>query len=144
MPVDPFQSARVFFPPGTGNDAAFVLEQAHGSAYLRGMHDQQRGLDPAPDGWGASVRAEAIRRVERELMTVLQEAGAAGYGRGYDDAAAGLARRAPCNPERATDRGRGMRRRVFSTTRRPRATCGDTTTGSAGPVVPTPLSGGIR
>ena len=51
--------------------------------------------------------AEAIRRVERELMTVLQEAGAAGYGRGYDDAAAGLARRAPCNPERATDRGPG-------------------------------------
>ena len=40
-------------------------------------------------------------------MTVLQEAGAAGYGRGYDDAAAGLARRAPCNPERATDRGPG-------------------------------------
>ena len=40
MPVDPFQSARVFLPPGTGKDAAFVLEQAHGSAYLRGMHDQ--------------------------------------------------------------------------------------------------------
>ena len=50
MPVDPFQSARVFFPPGTSQDAAFVLEQAHGSAYLRGMHDQQRGLDPAPRG----------------------------------------------------------------------------------------------
>ena len=57
MPVDPFQSARVFFPPGTGNDAAFVLEQAHGSAYLRGMHDQQRGLDPAPmDGARPSER----------------------------------------------------------------------------------------
>ena len=106
-PVDPFQSARVFFPPGTGTDAAFVLEQTHGSTYLRGMHDQQRGFDPAPEGCGASVRAEAIRRVERELMTVLQEAGAAGYGRGYDDAAAGLARRAPSNPERATDRGPG-------------------------------------
>ena len=107
MPVDPFQSARVFFPPGTGKDAAFVLEEAHGSAYLRGMHDQQRGLDPAPEGCGASVRAEAIRRVERELMTVLQKAGAAGYVRGYDDAAAGLARRAPSNPERTTDRGPG-------------------------------------
>ena len=107
MPVDPFQSARVFFPPGTGQDAAFVLEQAHGSAYLRGMHDQQRGLDRAPEGRGASVRAEAIRRVERELTSVLQEAGVAGYGRGYDDAAAGLARRAPSNPERATDRGPG-------------------------------------
>ena len=107
MPVDPFQSARVFFPPGTGKDAAFVLEQAHGSAYLCGMHDQQRSLDPAPEGCGGSVRAEAIRRVERELMAVLHEAGAAGYGRGYDDAAAGLARRAPSNPERATDRGPG-------------------------------------
>ena len=107
MPVDPFQSARVFFPPGTDKDAAFVLEEAHGSAYLRRMHDQQRGLDPAPEGCGASVRAEAIRRVERELIAVLQEAGAAGYGRGYDDAAAGLARSAPSNPERATNRGPG-------------------------------------
>ena len=51
MAVDPFQSARVFLPPGTGKDAAFVLDQAHGSAYLCGMHDQQRGLDPAPEGW---------------------------------------------------------------------------------------------
>ena len=107
MPVDPFQSARVFFPPGTGKDAAFVLEQAYGSAYLRGMHDQQRGLDPAPEGCSASVRGEAIRRVERELISVLQQAGAAGYGRGYDDASAGLASRAPSNPERATDRGPG-------------------------------------
>ena len=40
-------------------------------------------------------------------MAVLQEAGAAGYGLGYDDAAAGLASRAPSNPERATDRGPG-------------------------------------
>ena len=40
-------------------------------------------------------------------MAVLQEAGAAGYGRGYDDAEAGLASRAPSNPERATDRGPG-------------------------------------
>ena len=107
MPVDPFQSAWVFFPPGTGTDAAFVLEQAHGSAYLRGMHDQQRRLDPVPEGCGASVQAEAIRRVERELIAVLQEAGAAGYGRGYDDAAAGLASRVPSNPEHATDRGPG-------------------------------------
>ena len=56
---------------------------------------------------GASVRAEAIRRAEQELIAVLQEARAAGYGRGYDDAAAGLARRAPSKPERATDRGPG-------------------------------------
>ena len=108
MPVDPFQSARVFFPAGTGKDAAFVLEQAHGSAYLRGMHDHQQGFDPAPEGRGASgVQGEAIRRVERELAAVLQKAGAAGYGRGYDDAAAGRASRAPLNPERATDRGPG-------------------------------------
>ena len=108
MPVDPFQSARVFFPPGTGKDAAFVLEQAHGSAYLRGMHDQQRGLDPAPETRGASgVEGDAIRRVERELTAVLQNAGAAGYGRGYDDAAAGLTSRAPSNPERERDRGPG-------------------------------------
>ena len=50
---------------------------------------------------------EAIRRVERELTAVLQKAGAAGYGRGFGDAAAGLASRAPSNPERATDRGTG-------------------------------------
>ena len=133
MPVDPFQSARVFFPPGTSKDVAFVLEQTHGSAYLRGMHDQQRGLDAAPEGRRASgVRAEGIRRVERELMAVLQEAGAAGYGRGYDDAAAGLVSRA--HPTRNTRRtvDRGMRPRVFSTTRRPRATCGVATTVSAG------------
>ena len=37
----------------------------------------------------------------------MQRAGAAGYGRGYDDAAAGLARHAPSNPERGTDRGPG-------------------------------------
>ena len=108
MPVDPFQSARIFFPPGTGKDAAFVLEQAHGSAYLRGMHDHQRGFDPAPEGRGASgVQGEAIRRVERELTAVLQKAGAAGYGRGFGDAAAGLASRAPSNPGPATDRGPG-------------------------------------
>ena len=41
--------------------------------------------------------------MERELTAVLQRAGAAGYG----DAAAGLASRAPSNPERATDRGPG-------------------------------------
>ena len=57
MPVNPFQSARVFFPPGTGKDAAFVLEQAHGSAFLRGMHDQQRGFDPAPEGCCSSSRS---------------------------------------------------------------------------------------
>ena len=45
--------------------------------------------------------------MERELTAVLQKAGAAGYGRGYDDAATGPARRAPSNPERATDRGPG-------------------------------------
>ena len=45
--------------------------------------------------------------MERELIAVLQEAGAAGYGRGYDDAAAGLASCAPSNPERATDCGPG-------------------------------------
>ena len=45
--------------------------------------------------------------MERELTAVLQKAGAAGYGRGYRDAAAGRASRAPSNPERATDRGPG-------------------------------------
>ena len=48
-----------------------MLEQAHGSAYLRDMHDHQRGFDPAPEGRGASgVQREAIRRVERELTAV--------------------------------------------------------------------------
>ena len=107
MPVDPFQSARVFFPPGTAKDTGFVLEQAHGSAYLRGMHDHRRGFDPA-EGRGASgVQGEAIRRVEQELTAVLQEASAAGYGRGYDDAAAERASRSPSNPERATASGPG-------------------------------------
>ena len=54
-----------------------------------------------------AVVAAEIRRVEQELMAVLQETCAAGYGRGYDDAAVGLASRAPSNPERATDRGPG-------------------------------------
>ena len=50
---------------------------------------------------------EGIRRVERELMPVMQEGSAPGYGRGYDDAAAGLASRAPSNRGRVTDRGPG-------------------------------------
>ena len=146
MPVDPFQSARVFFPPGTGKDAAFVLEQAHGSAYLRGMHDQQRGLDPAPEGCGACVRpsggnpargaradggsAEGRRRGIRPRLR--RRRGRAGEPRSIE----------PGTRDGPWTGGCGAP--VFSTTRRPKATCGDTTTGSAGPVVPTPLSGGIR
>ena len=110
MPVDPFQSARVFFPPGTGKDAAFVLEEAHGSAYLRGMHDQQRGLDPGPE------RTRRIRPGGGDPagrtgagMTVLQKAGAAGYGRGYDDAAAGAGKPRPIEPGTRDGPGTGGR-----------------------------------
>ena len=38
----PHQSARVYFPAGAGRETRFVLEQVHGDAYMRGMHDHQR------------------------------------------------------------------------------------------------------
>ena len=51
--------------------------------------------------------ARGAPAMSEELRTVLRDMGAAGYGRGFGDAAAGLASRAPSNPERATDRGPG-------------------------------------
>ena len=88
--IDPHQSARVYFPADAGREVRFVLEQVHGDAYLRGMHDHQRGFDQAPDrGGAAGLQQEAIRRVEPELKTAVREIGAEGYDRGYDDGAAG-------------------------------------------------------
>ena len=96
---DPFQSAPVFLPPGAGRELTLVLEQAHGNAYLRGMHDRQRGFEQAPDGGRASgVQPDAIRSVEAELTEVLREAGAAGYDRGYDDACLDRENRPPSSP----------------------------------------------
>ena len=72
--------------------------------------------------------------MERELTGVLQKAGAAGYGRGYSDAAT-AGRSAPHRTRTARRTvDPATRRRVFSTTQRSMATCGDTTTGSAVPV----------
>ena len=106
--IDPRQSARVYFPAEAGSEIRFVLEQVHADAFLRGMHDQQRRFDPAPDvGGAAGLRPEAIRHVEAELKTVLREIGAAGYDRGYADGAAG--RKSPPRPNRGgpSDRGPG-------------------------------------
>ena len=41
---DPYESARVHLPAAAGREVRFVLEQVHGDAYLRGMHDLQRGF----------------------------------------------------------------------------------------------------
>ncbi len=106
--IDPHQSARVHFPAGAGREIRFVLEQVHADAFLRGMHDQQRRFDPAPDAGGAAgLQQRAIRHVEAELKTVLREIGAAGYDRGYDDGEAG--RKRPPRPDRGgpSDRGPG-------------------------------------
>ena len=108
LAIDPHKSARVYFPAEAGREIRFVLEQVHADAFLRGMHDQQRRFDPAPDAGGAAgLRPQAIRHVEAELKTVLREIGASGYDRGYDDGAAG--RKSPSRPNRGgpSDRGPG-------------------------------------
>ena len=87
---DPHESARVHFPDGAGREIRFVLEQVHGDAYMRGMHDRQGGFhEEAVWKDEGRVSREASLRVEAELKTALREIGAAGYGRGYGDADAG-------------------------------------------------------
>ena len=85
-----------------------MLEQVHGDAYMRGMHDHQRGSHEESVWKNASrVSPEAILRVEAELRTALREIGAAGYDRGYGDASAGR-NKAPGWPRRSPpDRGPG-------------------------------------
>ena len=61
---------------------------------------------PAEDAPAGSGR-EAIRGVEAELKTVLREIGAAGYDRGYDDAAAGRKNAWRRTPHGPSDRGPG-------------------------------------
>lgn len=82
-----------------------MLEQVHGDAYMRGMHDHQRGFHEEAV-WKAEGRVsrEAILRVEPELKTALREIGAEGYDRGYGDAEAGRskgARLTPAQPGRS-------------------------------------------
>ncbi|MYN64940.1 MAG: DUF1738 domain-containing protein [Acidobacteria bacterium] len=90
LDTDPHQSARVHFPAAAGKEIRFVLERVHVDAYLRGMHDHQRGIDDEAVWKGESrVSRDAILRVEAELKTALREIGAAGYDRGYGDAAEG-------------------------------------------------------
>ena len=105
---DPHQSARVYFPAGAGKRTRFVLEQVHGDAYMRGMHDHQRGFHEE-SVWkdAARVSPEAILRVEAELKTVLREMGAAGYDRGYGDAAAGRNNAPRRSAHGPSDRGPG-------------------------------------
>ena len=55
---DPYQSARVYFPAGAGKELRFAPEQVHGDAYLRGMHDHQRGFHEESGGG----RAGGVRR----------------------------------------------------------------------------------
>ena len=106
---DPHQSARVHFPDGAGREISFVLEQVHGDAYMRGMHDHQRGIyEEAVWKDAGRVSADAIRRVAAELKTGLREIGAAGYDRGYDDAAAGCKKAPGWSPRSPSDRGPGM------------------------------------
>ena len=105
---DPYQSARVHFPADAGKELRFALEQVHGDAYLRGMHDHQRGFhEESGGGRAGGVRQEAIRGVKAELKTVLREIGAAGYDRGYDDAAAGRKNAPRWSPHGPSDRGSG-------------------------------------
>ena len=105
---DPHDSARVHFPDGAGREIRFVLEQVHGDAYMRGMHDHQRGFhEEAVWKDEGRVSREAILRVEAELKTALREIGAAGYDRGYGDAEAGR-NKAPGWPRRSpAERGPG-------------------------------------
>ena len=67
-----------------------MLQQVQGDGYMRAMRDHQRGFD-REDGGGspAGVREDSVRAVEAELKTAPRENGAAGYDRGYEDAAAG-------------------------------------------------------
>ena len=87
--VDPFESAKSYFPIGAGRELAFVLKLAFGRGFLRGMHDQHRGVDRESAGYSESnVSQEAVRRVEADLRVVLRDACASGYERGYEAAAA--------------------------------------------------------
>lgn len=108
---DPHDSARVHFPDGAGREIRFVLEQVHGDAYMRGMHDHQRGLhEEAVWKDEGRVSREAILRVEPELKTALREMGAEGYDRGVWRRGGGAqqgARPAPAQHGRARARGRG-------------------------------------
>ena len=104
---DPYESARVHLPGGARPETRFVLEQVHGEGYLRGMHDHQRGFhEEAVWKDAGRVSREAVLRVETELKAALREIGAAGYERGYGDAAAGRGR-AGRPPRSPADRGPG-------------------------------------
>ena len=85
-----------------------MLEQVHGDAYLRGMHDQQRGFQEEAAGKDQGrVSRDAILRVEPELKTALRDIGAAGYDRRYGDAEAERTK-APGWPRRSpAERGPG-------------------------------------
>ena len=62
LPPDPFESVRSLLPRDAGRELTFVVEQAHGDAYLRGMEDRQRGREAAPE---AAVRRSAANRARR-------------------------------------------------------------------------------
>ena len=80
----------------------------HGDGYMRGMHDQQRGFhEEAVWKDAGRVSREAILRVQPELKTALREIGAAGYDRGYGDAAAGRGKAPGWPPRSPSDRGPG-------------------------------------
>ena len=85
-----------------------MLEQVHGDAYMRGMHDRQRSFHEEPV-WkdAARVSPEAILRVEAELKRVLREMVTAGYDRGYRDAAAGRNKAPRRSAHGPSDRGPG-------------------------------------
>ena len=105
---DPHESARVHFPGAAGREIRFVLEQVHGDGYMRGMHDHQRGFhEEAVWKDAGRVSREAILRVQPELKTALREIGAAGYDRGYGDAAAGRNKAPGWPPRSPSDRGPG-------------------------------------
>ena len=72
------------------------------------MHDHQRGFhEDAVWKDAGRVSREAILRVQPELKTALREIGAAGYDRGYDDAAAGRNKAPGWPPRSPSDRGPG-------------------------------------
>ena len=92
LPPDAFDSVRSLLPRDAGRELRFVVEQAHGDAYLRGMEDRQRGREAAPEAAvrrAAAIEPAAAKRLEAELASALRSAAGAGYGSGYDDAAAG-------------------------------------------------------
>ena len=145
LPANAFESVRSLLPRAAGRELTFVVEQAHGDAYLRGMEDRQRGREAAPDAAvrrSAAIGLDAAKRLEAELAAALRSAAGAGYGSGYAAAAAGRGSR----PRPSEPPGRGLADPAGHPLEdaAARATSAATTTGRAARARRRPWSGGTR